>query len=256
LTLPALTLTAVGKTYRMGPPWARRTIEALQPLSLNLARGEMTVVIGESGSGKTTLAKLCLGLIRPSTGSLAFNGETFPGQPGRLRGRLAAVLQNPAAALNPALKVHQSIAEPMRLAGLMSHAEIGARVAELLEQVRLPAALASRFPAELSGGQRQRVTIARALSTTPDLIVFDEAVSALDVSVQAQVLNLIDDLKRQVGFAGLFITHDVAVARYIGDGALVIREGRVEAEMVARDLYHPAENLYARGLQTASGLFE
>jgi ABC-type glutathione transport system ATPase component len=253
---PVLSLSGVSKVYGMGPPWARRAVHALQPLSLDLVRGEMTAVLGESGSGKTTLARLCLGLVKPSSGSLSFNGEAFPDRPGRLRGRLAAVLQNPAAALNPVLTVQQSIAEPMRLAGLLSHAAIRTRVSELLELVRLPAAFASRRPAELSGGQRQRVTIARALSTTPDLIVFDEAVSALDASVQAQVLNLIDDLKRQIGFAGLFITHDVAVARYVGDRALVMRQGRVEAEMAARDLYRPADNAYARSLQEASGLFQ
>lgn len=254
MSTPVLELTDVGKCYLVGPPWARRPVHALLPLSLQLGSGEMLAVVGESGSGKTTLARLCLGLTTPSEGLLAFSGAPVLGQSRKLRGRLAAVLQNPSASLDPRLRIGRSIAEPMFLAGMSQQVDRRTRVLELLDRVGLARDFAERFPQELSGGQRQRVTIARALATTPELIVFDEAVSALDVSVQAQVLNLIVDLQREIGFAGLFITHDLAVARYVADRVLVLRHGAVEALLPAHSLYDASPVDYVRDLQISSGL--
>lgn len=250
MTAPVIQLEAVSKRFLSGPPWRQRAVDALHPVSLAVAPAETVAVIGESGSGKTTLARLCLGLLSPTAGTLAFDGA--PLRPGarQLRGRLAAVLQNPASSLNPRMTIAAAIEEPMRIGGNLDRGRVG----RLLEQVGLPANFARRLPHELSGGQQQRVAIARALSTSPRLIVFDEAVSALDVSVQAQILNLIADLRGQIGFACLFITHDVAVARYVADRAIVMRAGRIEDEIDKAGLYVAASHPYTRRLQATSGL--
>ena len=163
---------------------------------------------------------------------------------------MAAVLQNPASSLNPRMTIGAAIAEPMRIVGRLDRI----RICQLLGQVGLPEDFARRLPHELSGGQQQRIAIARALSTTPRLLVFDEAVSALDVSVQAQILNLISDLRDEIGFACLFITHDIAVARYISDRAIVMQSGRIVDEIDKAGLYVAASHPYTRRLQAASGL--
>jgi ABC-type glutathione transport system ATPase component len=250
MTVPVIRLEAVSRRFLTGPLWRRRPIDALHPVSLAIAPRETVAIVGESGSGKTTLARLCLGLLAPTAGTLLFDGA--PLRPGarHLRGRMAAVLQNPASSLNPRMTIAAAIEEPMRIAGSLKRDRVG----RLLRQVGLPGDFAERRPHELSGGQQQRVAIARALSTSPRLVVFDEAVSALDVSVQAQILNLIGDLRDQTGFACLFITHDIAVARYIADRAIVMRAGRIEDEIDKAGLYGAASHPYTRRLQGASGL--
>jgi ABC-type glutathione transport system ATPase component len=250
MTEPVIRLREVSKRFLLGPPWARRRVDALLPVSFAIEPGEMLAIVGESGSGKTTLARLCLGLLKPSGGVISFEGSVLTRHARQSRGKLAAVLQNPAMSLDPKMRIGVSIAEPMRIAGIPQFK----RVAELLDHVGLPANFADRLPHELSGGQRQRVAIARALSTSPRLIVFDEAVSALDVSVQAQVLNLIRDLQADGGFAGLFITHDIAVARYVANRALVMRKGTVEDEVSSAALYRHAAHPYTQHLQNMSGL--
>ncbi len=250
MTMPVIRLEAVAKRFPMGPPWRRRAVDALLPVSLAIAPGETVAVVGESGSGKTTLARLCLGLLAPTSGTLLFDGA--PLRPGarNLRGKMAAVLQNPASSLNPRMTIGAAIAEPMRIVGRLDRI----RICQLLGQVGLPEDFVRRLPHELSGGQQQRIAIARALSTTPQLLVFDEAVSALDVSVQAQILNLISDLRDEIGFACLFITHDIAVARYISDRAIVMQSGRIVDEIDKAGLYVAASHPYTRRLQAASGL--
>jgi ABC-type glutathione transport system ATPase component len=250
MTAPVIRLEAVSKRFLAGPPWRRRAVDALHPVSFAVSPGETVAVVGESGSGKTTLARLCLGLLGPTQGTLFFEGA--PLRPGarRLRGRLAAVLQNPASSLNPRMTIAAAIAEPMRIGRCLERGRVG----QLLGQVGLSETFGRRLPHELSGGQQQRVAIARALGTSPRLVVFDEAVSALDVSVQAQILNLIRDLRDQTGFACLFITHDVAVARYVADRAIVMRAGRIEDEIDKAGLYGAASHAYTRRLQAASGL--
>jgi ABC-type glutathione transport system ATPase component len=250
MTEPVIRLRDVSKRFLLGPPWARRQVDALLPISLAIEPREMLAIVGESGSGKTTLARLCLGLLKPSGGIISFEGSVLTRHGRRSRGKLGAVLQNPSMSLDPKMRIGASIAEPMRIAGMGQ----SQRVAELLDRVALPANFADRLPHELSGGQRQRVAIARALSTSPRLIVFDEAVSALDVSVQAQVLNLIRDLQAESGFAGLFITHDIAVARYVAYRALVMRRGAVEDEVSSAALYKRAAHPYTHHLQSMSGL--
>jgi ABC-type glutathione transport system ATPase component len=252
MTEPVIRLEKASKRFLLGPPWARREIVAVLPVSLAIMPGEMLAVVGESGSGKTTLARLCLGLLQPTAGTIFFQGVAHTRHRRRSPGEVAAVLQNPSMSLDPKLRIGSSIAEPLRIAG----ADGSKRVAELLDRVGLPANFASRFPHELSGGQRQRVVIARALSTSPRLIVFDEAVSALDVSIQAQVLNLIRDLQAEVGFAGLFITHDIAVARYIAHRALVMKKGEVVDEISSAALYKAVDHHYTRHLQEMSGVLQ
>ena len=247
---PTIQLERASRRFVSGPPWRRRATDALLPTDLAVAPGEIVAIVGESGSGKTTLARLCLGLLRPTGGALLFEGTPLLPGARELKGRFAAVLQNPASSLNPRLRVADAVAEPMKISGLRD----GARVAMLLERVGLPANLGRRFPHELSGGQQQRVAIARALSTKPHLVVFDEAVSALDVSVQAQVLNLIRDLRSDIGFACLFITHDIAVARYTSDRIVVMRGGRIEDAVSSDVFYRVAKHPYTRSLQLASGL--
>ena len=250
MTEPVIRFRDVSKHFLLGPPWARRQVDALLPLSLAIEPGEMLAIVGESGSGKTTLARLCLGLLRPSSGTIFFEGAALTHHGRQSRGKLAAVLQNPAMSLNPKLRIGASIAEPMRIAKIGQPQRVG----QLLDRVGLPQNFADRLPHQLSGGQRQRVAIARALSTFPRLIIFDEAVSALDVSVQAQVLNLIRDLQSEVRFAGLFITHDIAVARYLAHRALVMRKGAVEDEVASAILYGRADHPYTQHLQNMSGL--
>ncbi|MFO1147530.1 MAG: dipeptide/oligopeptide/nickel ABC transporter ATP-binding protein [Alsobacter sp.] len=250
MTPPTIQLVEAYRRFVSGPVWRRRSTVALHPTDLAVRPSEIVAIVGESGSGKTTLANLCLGLLRPTGGAVHFEGA--PLRPGSraLAGQLAAVLQNPASSLNPRMRIMAAIEEPMRIS---RQSEPG-RAMALLERVGVADSLAARFPQELSGGQQQRVAIARALATRPRLIVFDEAVSALDVSVQAQILNLIRELRDDVGFACLFITHDIAVARYVADRMIVMRRGRIEDVVPSERLYSVAEHPYTRALQLASGL--
>ncbi|MCH1881807.1 ABC transporter ATP-binding protein [Agrococcus sp. ARC_14] len=201
-----------------------RTVHALREVSLAVEEGQTLGLVGESGSGKSTAAAVALGLRAPDGGEVRFAGE--PLRRRRTAGEMQAVLQHPMWALNPRMTVAASIAEPLAVR-TRDRTEVRRRVAELLEQVSLEPAIADRRPHELSGGQRQRVAIARALITRPRFIVFDEAVSALDVSVQAQVLQLVRRLQAEHGFGALFISHDLAVVRYVADRICVMRAGEV-----------------------------
>jgi ABC-type glutathione transport system ATPase component len=246
MTAPVVELEDVRVSFG-GGLLSRRTTEAVRGVSLAVAPGETLGLVGESGSGKTTLGRVCLGLLRPTSGVMRFGGEPF----GRLkdrRGQLSVVLQHPEWALNPRLACGASVAEPLAILGRGGRA---AAVARMLEQVGLDPALARRYPSELSGGQRQRMAIARALITEPRFIVFDEAVSALDVSVQAQVLNLILDLQAAHGFGALFISHDLAATRYACDRIAVMRRGEVVEVGPVERFYATPETAYARELMAS-----
>lgn len=241
--------------YVRGMPWARRFTDAVNQVSLEIAPGETLGLVGESGSGKSTLGKICLGIQRPTRGAALFEGEPFFGIGRRRPGSLAAVLQHPEWSMNPRLSIGRSIAEPLRVLG-EARENCRPKVAEMLARVGLPATVIDRYPHELSGGQRQRASIARALMTRPRLVVFDEAVSALDVSVQAQILNLIRELQGDTGFAALFISHDIAAVRYVAHRIAVLRDGVLQELAPARDFYVPMQNTYVRQLQIASGLVD
>lgn len=254
---PILVVDRLTKRYRVRgtAPWRSRETTAVDDVSFRLKRGTTTALVGESGSGKSTVAQLVLGLLEPSSGSVVFDGAEIAGLSGReairFRRRVQPIFQNPYGSLDPMYSIHRCIAEPLWTHGLGTRAERDARVRELLDQVALPADIASRYPNELSGGQRQRVAIARALALEPELLVCDEAVSALDVLVQANILDLLDRLQRELGLTYLFITHDLAVVRQIADEVLVMHQGSVvEAAPTEQIFESPAEE-YTRSLLAA-----
>ena len=231
--MPILSVRGLRKSFPIGRGWAGRagTLEALAGVDLDLHPGEVLGIVGESGSGKTTLGRCVLRLIQPSGGELTLDGSDFLALRGRRlrrrRRRLGVVFQDPYSSLNPRMQVGQIVAEPLRAArGIPAHA-VSEKVVALLERVDIEPRFTTRYPHEMSGGQRQRVAIARALATDPDILVADEPLSALDVSVQAQVLNLLLDLKREGGLAMLFISHDLAVVERIADRIAVMYAGRI-----------------------------
>ena len=250
MSTPVLELDAVRFAYVAGPPWARRRVPALHGVSLAAGRGETVGLVGESGSGKSTIGKLCLGLLRPQQGAVRFDGAPLDRR--AQRGRFAVVLQHPQWSLDPRLTVAASVEEPLAIMGSGSKAERRERVEQMLAEVGLDRDFADRYPAELSGGQRQRASVARALITEPRFVLFDEAVSALDVSIQAQILNLIRRLQQQHGFAALFISHDLAATRYAADRIVVMRRGEIVDEGSAASFYEPSTHPYTRALQRAS----
>ncbi|HUR89283.1 MAG TPA: ATP-binding cassette domain-containing protein [Ramlibacter sp.] len=249
-TQTIISLTDLAVTYRTGPVWNRVAVPAVNGVTLQIAAGETVGLVGESGSGKTTLGRVMLGLVRPSAGKFLFQQRPF--HTGlRRAGALSVVFQHPEWALNPRLRCASSIAEPLHIQQVGDRAERHEQVAAMLAQVGLDPALATRFPGELSGGQRQRMAIARALITHPRFIVFDEAVSALDVSIQAQILNLIRDLQAQHGFAALFISHDLAATRYISHRIAVMRAGAFVEVAPAAQFYGTPDHPYSRSLREA-----
>ena len=240
-------LRGLGVTYRKRGFWKRTAVTAVQGVDLDIAPGETVGLVGESGSGKTTLGRVALGLVAPTHGSFRFEGRPFDARV-RREGALAVVFQHPEWALNPRLRSGASIAEPLVIQGLGDRTRREQRVAEMLAEVGLDAAFAGRYPGELSGGQRQRMAIARALITRPRFVVFDEAVSALDVSVQSQILNLIRRLQRQYGFAALFISHDLAATRYVSNRIAVMRRGVFVEVAEATRFYALPDHPYSRSL--------
>jgi oligopeptide/dipeptide ABC transporter ATP-binding protein len=229
-----------------------RTITAVNGVSLHIAAGETLGLVGESGCGKSTLGRAILRLVELYSGSVSFLGKGI-GSLGRsdlrrLRRDLAVVFQDPRGSLDPRMRVGDIVAEPLRVHRLASGAELDRRVSSLLEQVGLGAEYAKRRPTELSGGQQQRVGIARALVTKPRLVILDEPVSALDVSVQAQVINLLQGLQRELGAAFLFIAHNLAVVRHLSDRVAVMYLGEIVEEGSSHGLFARPRHPYTRGL--------
>jgi peptide/nickel transport system ATP-binding protein len=228
---------------------------AVDDVSFRLRRGTTTAIVGESGSGKSTVARMVLDLLEPTSGRVLFDGIDVRGLKGkeqlRLRRQMQPIFQNPYASLDPLYSIYQSIEEPLRTHGIGTKKERETRVRDLLDKVSLPTTVMARYPGELSGGQRQRVAIARALALEPEVVICDEAVSALDVLVQAQILTLLNDLQAELGLSYLFITHDLAVVRQIADNVLVMQEGSVvEAASVTQVFDDPREP-YTRKLLDA-----
>jgi oligopeptide/dipeptide ABC transporter ATP-binding protein len=234
----------------------RRKLHALIDVSLSLREGETLGVVGESGSGKSTLGRCILRLIEPSAGSVRFEGQELTGRSQRelrpVRKQLQIVFQDPYSSLNPRMTVRDTVGEPLRIHRLTRGAqEESARVAELLAQVGLRADFMRRYPHELSGGQRQRVGIARALAVRPKLIVCDEPVSALDVSVQAQIINLLKDLSEALGLSYLFIAHDLSVVELMSQRVAVMYLGRIVELADVKELYANPRHPYTRALLSA-----
>jgi len=251
-----LRLAGVTKDFALPrSPGGPRTHRAVDDVSLTVTAGRTLGLVGESGSGKTTTLRLALGLETPSSGEVFFDGERISGLGWRrlrpLRRRFQLVHQNPFASLDPRLTLFQTIVEPLVSFRVGTAASRRARVLELLDAVALPRALARRRPAELSGGQRQRVAIARALTLSPELLLLDEPVSALDVSVQAQILDLLAELQRELGVAYLFISHDLAVVSRLAHTVAVMRAGRIVEQGDAAVLFRAPREDYTRELLAA-----
>lgn len=223
-----------------------RAFAAVDDVSLQVRRGEALGIVGESGSGKTTLGRMLVGLLAPSAGQVRREGVAVGG----VRPDVQMVFQDPVASLNPRRSVGESVADPLRARGERDPA-VRTRVAELLERVGLEPAHHGRYPHEFSGGQRQRIGIARALAADPRVLVCDEPVSALDVTTQAQVVELLDELRRELGLALVFIAHDLAVVRRVSDRLAVMRRGRVVEYGPANEVYESPREAYTRHLLAA-----
>ncbi|MFJ7332308.1 dipeptide ABC transporter ATP-binding protein [Streptomyces sp. NPDC101116] len=238
-------LEATGLTRGFGR--GKRAVTAVDDVSLTLRRGETLGIVGESGSGKTTLGRMLVGLLEPTAGSLRFEGRPHTG----VNPAVQMVFQDPVSSLNPRRSVGESIADPLRARGERHEGRIRERVSELLERVGLEAAHHDRYPHEFSGGQRQRVGIARALAADPRVIVCDESVSALDVTTQAHVVDLLGELQRELGLALVFVAHDLAVVRQVSDRVAVMRRGRIVEEGPVEEVYESPRDPYTRQLLAA-----
>jgi peptide/nickel transport system ATP-binding protein len=224
---PLIRLDDVDVAFVSGPAWRRHRSHALDGLSLSVHHGEMLGVVGASGSGKSTLCAVLLGLVTPTRGSASMAGKPLRRALREQRGAIQVVLQHPDWALNPSLKVGASIAEPLAVVEGISGSAARTRVADMMSRLELHPDLADRFPHELSGGQRQRASIARALIARPEFVVFDEAVSSLDVSVQAQVLREISRLHAELGFTAIFVSHDHQAVEYVSDRVVALADGHL-----------------------------
>ena len=243
--------TFIGRgVFRRGP-----AVQAVRGVDLVIARGEALGVVGESGSGKSTLGRMLLGLLPLTEGQIRFDGADMPkhGRQWRaLRRRMQIVFQDPYSSLDPRRRVGAQITDGMVIHGAGNAAERAARMSALLIQVGLDPGHAARFPHEFSGGQRQRIGIARALATAPDFLVADEPVSALDVSIQAQILQLLAQLRRDLGLAMLFISHDLLVVRQLCERVMVLYLGRVMEEGDSAGIFAAPAHPYTRALLSAT----
>ncbi|QXQ11235.1 ABC transporter ATP-binding protein [Paeniglutamicibacter sp. Y32M11] len=228
---------------------------AVDDVSFAVKRGTTTAIVGESGSGKSTVAQMVLNLLKPTEGSITFDGEEMANRSERelfkFRRRVQPIFQDPYGSLDPMFSIYRTIEEPLRIHGIGDAKSRQLRVKELLDHVAIPTATMHRYPNELSGGQRQRIAIARALALQPEVIICDEAVSALDVLVQAQILNLLNKLQEDLNLTYLFITHDLAVVRQIADDVCVMQKGRIVEQSTSDEVFNNPKSEYTQNLLRA-----
>jgi oligopeptide transport system ATP-binding protein len=230
-------------------------VRAVDGISFEVRPGETLGLVGESGSGKSTACRAVLQLLEPTSGSVKFEGREIAGLGWRqmrpLRREMQMIFQDPYASLNPRKRVGQIVGDPLKRQGLVKGAELRHRVQELLERVGLSPEHYNRFPHEFSGGQRQRIGIARAIALKPKLVICDEPVSALDVSIQAQIVNLLDDLQDEFGLAYLFVAHDIGVVRHISDRIAVMHDGKIVEQGSADQVCENPQDDYTKKLLAA-----
>jgi oligopeptide/dipeptide ABC transporter ATP-binding protein len=253
---PTLEVVDLVKRFAVGRgPGASGIVHAVEGVSFEIAPGELLGLVGESGSGKSTVAQCILRLLDPTSGTIRLKGTEITHLSRRqmrpLRREVHMVFQDPYSSLNPRMTCGQIVAEPIRLHHLVRRKGLDQRVAALFDTVRLRPELRHRYPHELSGGQRQRVGLARALSVSPSLLIADEPVSALDVSVQASILNLLGDLQADLGFSCLFITHDLATVEYLCDRVAVMYLGKIVELAPVRELFSSPKHPYTQALLSA-----
>jgi ABC-type glutathione transport system ATPase component len=255
---PLLEARGLHKTFSSGRGSGRREVRAVQDVSLTIEAGQTHGLVGESGSGKSTTGRILLRLTAPDAGSATFRGEDLFALEGSalraMRRHLQLIYQDPFSSVDPRFRARDIVAEPWVIHGLYDRDERRRRADELLERVGIDPALGDRRPSSFSGGQLQRVGIARALALEPDLIICDEPVSALDVSVQAQILNLLMDLQAERGLSYLFIAHDLAVVRHISDRVSVMRDGRIVESGTREAVFERPQHEYTQALLGAMGL--
>jgi oligopeptide transport system ATP-binding protein len=256
---PLLEVTGLRKWFPVRRGLGRRGpadhVKAVDDVSFSISEGETLGLVGESGSGKSTTGYTILQLLKPTGGSVRFEGTeltTLKGAPlRRMRRQMQIIFQDPYSSLDPRLTVEKIVSDPLDVHGVGDRASRRLRVRELLELVGFDPAHAHRYPHEFSGGQRQRIGIARALALEPKLLICDEPVSALDVSIQAQILNLLNDLQRDLGLTYLFIAHDLAVVRAVSDRIAVMRRGKIVELGDADDVYRDPQDPYTQALLAA-----
>jgi len=257
LDKPLLEVQGLRKVFKRSGPWFQNDdFVAVENVSFQLMRGQTVGLVGESGSGKTTVGLCLLRLHEATAGKVFFDGKNLfdmsNSEFAAYKRRLQIVFQNPYASLNPRFTVGEILSEPMQLHGIGANsADWEKQSLSLLDKVGMPASALKRYPFEFSGGQRQRIAIARSLSLSPEVVVLDEAVSALDVSVQAQVLNLLKDLQQELGLSYLFISHDLEVVRYMSDSLLVMNKGHVVEQGDAAQIYQAPQHAYTQTLLAA-----
>ena len=244
------------KTFEIrGSKGEAKSFKAVDDVSFSIKRGTTVALVGESGSGKSTVANIMLNLLNPTEGKIWFDGVDLstlkPKQLFDFRRRVQPIFQNPYGSLDPMYSIYRIIEEPLRVHRIGNKASREAKVRDLLDKVALPQSVMRRFPNELSGGQRQRVAIARALALDPEVVICDEAVSALDVLVQAQILTLLNDLQQELGLSYLFITHDLAVVRQIADQVCVMESGKLVEQGTTDQIFNSAQHPYTRALLAA-----
>ncbi len=243
-----LEATDIRKTFGKGA----RAVKAVDGISVKIKRGKTLGILGESGSGKSTLGRCILRLIEPDSGTIVFDGKTISGisqarfRPNRRN--MQMIFQNPFSSLNPKMSIGEAIEDPMKIWGLGDKEARRKRVRELLEMVGINPRRSGAFPYEFSGGQQQRINIARALSLDPKFIVCDEAVSALDVSIQTQIVNLLMDLQKQLGLTYLFISHNLGVVEYLADDVLIMQHGKLVEYASTEEIFKNPRSEYTKNL--------